>query len=235
MSADTVDTLHAAEDRIAELEHTIDRMREVLGIPELQPEERWCRPDCTYHAGTWQCGDDCGCPALHDPAGHAGEPEADEQLDLEDEEPDTSVENVKVGAELADPEADLHDLGDPEPPPAEVEAALKGCIECGNTGYLIAQTYGHTSPPQDDDVTIQRCDECQRFAGDIDAAQAYVRAEGPMLVWAIGDGDTMARAADCWVSKTRRPDPQIRPRYVEGVYWIPEDTARALGIYHPAK
>lgn len=43
------------------------------------------------------------------------------------------------------------------------------CDTCASTGYLIDQSYGNNDGQN---ITVQRCDACERFAGDIEAAAA---------------------------------------------------------------
>lgn len=48
---------------------------------------------------------------------------------------------------------------------------MKLCDECNGTGYLLDQEYGFADAP-DDWRYVQRCDTCQEYDGDDDAAQA---------------------------------------------------------------
>lgn len=71
MSADTIDDLHAAEDRIGELRATIDAYcstetpgpRNMLRAAAMS----WCRPSCGYMIdGDCLAGEDtCGCTCDH--------------------------------------------------------------------------------------------------------------------------------------------------------------------------
>lgn len=63
---------------------------------------------------------------------------------------------------------------------AECEIAQRslGCI-CEGRGYLPHQTYGDAwpagSPPDGTQwVSVQRCDYCEVFEGDLDAAKAFI-------------------------------------------------------------
>lgn len=86
---------------------------------------------------------------------------------------------------------------------------LDGCGVCGGLGYLVDQSYGACDLP-DGAVPVQRCDECQRWAGDDDAAAAYAASlDGPAVVGfgfavrAGGDGrevaDLTGAGGDFWV------------------------------------
>lgn len=57
-----------------------------------------------------------------------------------------------------------------------------GCSECGHTGYLIDQTYGAADIP-DGWTPVQRCDTCQTFLDDEDAARAAGAARGAAVEW----------------------------------------------------
>ncbi len=79
--------------------------------------------------------------------------------------------------------------------PAPVGA--RECVECNSAGYLVDQTYGHiVTAPGDEVRTVQRCDECARYDGDIEAAVAFARDEraghGPVWFASVGwvDPDT---------------------------------------------
>lgn len=50
------------------------------------------------------------------------------------------------------------------------------CV-CGDTGYLLGQSYGNTDPPEGA-MCIQRCDLCQVYEGDLEAAMAASEALG---------------------------------------------------------
>lgn len=93
MSADTVDDLHAAEEMAGALADVLGRVLELIVEPlfdafdgtntgdrsetyrdarlALDRFARCNRPTCEYddEAG-WLCGDDCGCQADHEHAGH---------------------------------------------------------------------------------------------------------------------------------------------------------------------
>lgn len=47
------------------------------------------------------------------------------------------------------------------------------CDVCDGRGYLLDQEYGYADAPPDWRY-VQRCDTCERYAGDDDAAQAAV-------------------------------------------------------------
>lgn len=91
MSLDTADEIHHAEDTIGVLTAALDEAVELLEgvmvgkhyigltLPErtasirfaAQTGHSYCRPTCEYEDGEWLCGEFCGCPADHEPKGHA--------------------------------------------------------------------------------------------------------------------------------------------------------------------
>lgn len=68
---------------------------------------------------------------------------------------------------------------------------------------------------------IQRCDGCERFDGDIEAAERYAERFGGR-VHAIGDGENMAEQSDVWVMPGEAAGP---------VVWHSVDEARRLEWY----
>jgi hypothetical protein len=91
--------------------------------------------------------------------------------------------------------------------------------ECRQTGVLVDQTYGRTAPPADA-VLIQRCDQCERYPGDLDAAVAYATTTGG-TVHAVGDGEMFAPQSDPWVT----------PGGPGGIVWHRTAEAIAAGLY----
>jgi hypothetical protein len=70
------------------------------------------------------------------------------------------------------------------------------CGECTN-GVLIGFTYGYAEIP-DGATAVQRCDECQRFESDQDAAVALARSWS--TDWGIaGDPSAQDAPGDWWV------------------------------------
>ena len=51
------------------------------------------------------------------------------------------------------------------------------CPICGQAGFLLDQGYGYTEVPYGA-VPVQRCDTCNRFPGDLEAASAAAAALG---------------------------------------------------------
>jgi hypothetical protein len=62
--------------------------------------------------------------------------------------------------------------------PVELDAC--DCSD-GGAGYLLDWSYGAADIP-DDWTPVQRCDQCQRFEGDDDAAMAAAAAHGNVEV-----------------------------------------------------
>lgn len=97
--------------------------------------------------------------------------------------------------------------------------------EC-DRGWLVEQTYGFTAPPEGS-VVIQRCDLCERYPGDIDAAVAFAEVIGGR-VFAIGDGEMMAPQSDAWVELGGKAGPVIwfeeRAAIENGWYVNPEES-----------
>lgn len=91
-------------------------------------------------------------------------------------------------------------------------------------GWLVDQTYGNTIPP-DGYVSVQRDDEADIFPGDIEAAQAYARANGGgevlCIVGSEGPG-VLAPQSDVMV-RLRRGSTDT--------HWITEAEAAARDIY----
>lgn len=65
-------------------------------------------------------------------------------------------------------------------------------------GWLLEQTYGRTTPPEDA-VLIQRDDEADIFEGDVDAAVAYAKLINGTAHAIFVDDDTLAYHSDPWV------------------------------------
>lgn len=85
---DTVDDLHAAEDTIGALRHSLGLVLEFAenfpytGLSDAREEVRdaltlgfalandYCRPSCELDEDgtTYLCDDDCGCPGHHEPS-----------------------------------------------------------------------------------------------------------------------------------------------------------------------
>lgn len=61
------------------------------------------------------------------------------------------------------------------PPPPDSNPEV--CPICRGAGYLLDQGYGYTEMPADA-VPVQRCDACDRYPGDINAAHAAARDLG---------------------------------------------------------
>lgn len=67
---------------------------------------------------------------------------------------------------------------------------MDNCTRCGGTGVLPHQEYGFSWPAEVREgevaIPIQRCDECERWAGDWDAAQIYLACQfdgDGVVVW----------------------------------------------------
>lgn len=52
------------------------------------------------------------------------------------------------------------------------------CDQCGGLGYLAGQSYDGAGPSEVGAVTVQRCDQCLTFDGDVEAAQRFAQDEG---------------------------------------------------------
>lgn len=102
--------------------------------------------------------------------------------------------------------------------------------ECCESGYLIEQTYGETDPTDPRAVFVQRCDECEFYDSDLSAAKAYASGFRGRIVWAIGNGQTMAPQSDAWVGEESAPI-AMWAREVDGVRWIPAPIAVAVGMW----
>lgn len=61
-----------------------------------------------------------------------------------------------------------------------------GCDTCNGTGILIGSLYLNDGLDSFDADQIARCDTCQRFAGDVEAAVALAQQQryGAWVVWA---------------------------------------------------
>ena len=71
---------------------------------------------------------------------------------------------------------------------------MDNCDQCGGTGWLWGQTYGFSWPAEVRDgevaTSIQRCDMCERWEGDWDAAQQCLAMDGDgdgVVVWGVLD------------------------------------------------
>lgn len=63
------------------------------------------------------------------------------------------------------------------------DLARRTCDGCGGTGYLVGQTYEAAEIPKGA-IPVQRCDQCQRFDGDENAARAFaVFVGGRRVIW----------------------------------------------------
>jgi hypothetical protein len=68
------------------------------------------------------------------------------------------------------------------------------CDQCGGSGWLCGQSYGYSWPAEvrDDEMAepIQRCDTCERWEGDWDAARACLAMDfdgDGVVVWGVHD------------------------------------------------
>ncbi len=75
--------------------------------------------------------------------------------------------------------------------------------ECGGCGYLLGFTYGECDLP-DGAIPVQRCDLCQHFEGDDEAALAALGNNGGGT-WGYGltEHDDPAEAGDFWIIPRR--------------------------------
>jgi len=71
---------------------------------------------------------------------------------------------------------------------------MDNCVQCDGTGWVWGQEYGFSWPAEvrDGEVAtpIQRCDMCERWEGDWDAAQQCLaqRFDGDgVVVWGVLD------------------------------------------------
>lgn len=121
------------------------------------------------------------------------------------------------------------------PTEAEKMELLDQCAGCGGTGWLLEQTYGHTTPPQPDAVLVQQCDSCDRWGSDVSAAVSAAIARGPeWRAYAIGSAIAVMQApqSDAWISEFplvvyHKFRDQHRP------HWVETFTALRAGWYEP--
>lgn len=73
---------------------------------------------------------------------------------------------------------------------------MDNCDQCGGSGYLWGQEYGFSWPAEvrEGEVAtpIQRCDMCERWEGDWDAAQQCLAMDfdgDGVVVWGVLDDD----------------------------------------------
>ena len=81
---------------------------------------------------------------------------------------------------------------------------LDQCAECAGLGYLLHQTYGETIPP-DGGLTVQRCDGCDTFSGDLTAAEEAASHRGWDFGYDQHPGDgpgTIGERLDAWIHPT---------------------------------
>ena len=81
---------------------------------------------------------------------------------------------------------------------------LDQCSECEGLGYLLHQTYGETAPP-DGGITVQRCDQCDTFNGDLLAAEEAAGHRGWDFGYDQRPGDepgTLGERLDAWIHPT---------------------------------
>lgn len=87
------------------------------------------------------------------------------------------------------------------------------CVECiDSCGVLVGQEYARYEFPPYKLTPIQRCDACEKFEGDLDAAADYAvamkRSDGStwLLGWhAPADGSSIiACAGDVWATQDPR-------------------------------
>lgn len=83
------------------------------------------------------------------------------------------------------------------------------CAICNGTGYLLDQTYGYANPiPEEDWTLVQRCDLCERWADDGDAAKEAARKESPtaeplpVAYWPGFDDDNGYKCNGDWGIRT---------------------------------
>lgn len=100
----------------------------------------------------------------------------------------------KINADLA-----LHGVksasgGDYRVDMGKVESMLSmGCAECNHKGWLAPCENSYGCAPPDGFVIVQRCDNCETFDTDLDAAKAF----GTAAIWQADDADTEQIQAIC--------------------------------------
>lgn len=95
-------------------------------------------------------------------------------------------------------------------------------------GVLLGQGRGYTFPPEHDAVIVRRCETCERYAGDLDAAVAYAERVGGS-VYVIGNGwgrdGVLAFDADAWVADIGAQITWLDPEAATSAGWYIEPGA----------